>query len=126
MALVNNPKPESHWGWRGVGFGRNRGTPVDNSPLRYVSLSQKSEALRPNDYGGSGGAGEVWSPFRRGSRPEPPGPTATDRKRKMTTSENDEANVPTEMARLAARVEAISERYALGIEAALDANDRLA
>ena len=42
----------------------------------------------------------------------------------MTDSGNDGANVPNEMSRLAARVEAISDRYALGIEAALDAKDR--
>ena len=44
----------------------------------------------------------------------------------MTTSENDDGNVPNEMSRLTARIDAISERYALGIEAALDANDRVA
>ena len=44
----------------------------------------------------------------------------------MTESDNDEANVPNEMSRLAARVDAISDRHALGIEAALDANDRVA
>ena len=42
----------------------------------------------------------------------------------MTDSGNNGDNVPNEMSRLAARVEAISDRYALRIEAALDANDR--
>ena len=44
----------------------------------------------------------------------------------MTDSGNDGDNVPNEMSRLAARVDAISDRYALEIEAALDANDRVA
>ena len=44
----------------------------------------------------------------------------------MTDSGNGDGNVPNEMSRLAARVEAISDRYALGIEAALDANDQVA
>ena len=44
----------------------------------------------------------------------------------MTTSENDDGNVPNEMSRLAARVDAITERYAPWIEAALDAKDRVA
>ena len=44
----------------------------------------------------------------------------------MTDSGNDGNNVPNEMSRLAARIEAISDRYALRIEAALDANDRVA
>ena len=66
---MNNPKPESHPPWGGDGFERKPETPVDNSPLRYVSLSQKSEALRPNDYGGSRAAGRVSYPFRQGFRP---------------------------------------------------------
>ena len=44
----------------------------------------------------------------------------------MTDSGNDGNNVPNEMSRLAARVDAITEGYAAGIDSALDSGDRVA
>ena len=89
MALVNNPKPESHPPWGGDGFERKPETPPTESPLRCISLSQKAKALRPNDYGGSRAAGRVSYPFRQDFRPGTTGSNSKERQQKGTTGESD-------------------------------------